>query len=187
MATGTAGVAVALARATSARILGLDLSAEMLERGRARVAAEGLGDRVELRLGRAEQLPFADRSFDAVSFAYLLRYVADPTATLTELGRVLRPGGVLAGFDFHVPVNPLCRAPWNLYTRLVLPGAGWLLGGRPWFRVGVFLGPSITEFGRHWPDERLAAAWHEAGLVQVGSRTMSAGAGLLIWGSKPSV
>lgn len=187
MATGTAGIAIALARVTDARIDGIDVSAAMLDRGRRRVRDASLEDRIELRHGRAEDLPFADASFDAVSFAYLLRYVADPTATLREMARVLRPGGVMAGFDFHVPANPAWRAAWIAYTRTLLPAAGWLLGGRAWLRVGAFLGPNIADFGRRWPDERLAGAWRQAGLVDVGVRAMSLGGGLLVWGTKPDV
>ena len=57
-------------------------------------------------LGRAEALPFADGTFDAVTFTYLLRYVDDPAATVAELARVLRPGGVMASLEFHVPTEP---------------------------------------------------------------------------------
>jgi len=87
-ATGTAGVAIALARATEADIVGVDISEPMLERGRQRVSKAGLDERIRLQHARAEHLPFPDESFDAVSFTYLLRYVADPAATLAELGRV---------------------------------------------------------------------------------------------------
>jgi demethylmenaquinone methyltransferase/2-methoxy-6-polyprenyl-1,4-benzoquinol methylase len=79
----------------------------------------GLADRIELELGRAELLRFADESFDAVSFSYLLRYVADPEATMRELARVLRPGGVLASLDFFVPPSLVWRSAWRLYTRAV--------------------------------------------------------------------
>src|SRR6266480_7162790 len=95
VATGTASVAIALAKATVADIVGVDISEPMLEMGRKRVDAAGLDRRIRLQHARAEQLPFPSASFDAVSFTYLLRYVADPSATLRELGRVLRPGGAM--------------------------------------------------------------------------------------------
>src|SRR6185312_6865520 len=78
VATGTAGVAVAIASRSDTDVVGLDVSDEMLEVGRRRVSAAGLDSRIRLQAGRAEQLPFADGSFDAVSFTYLLRYVSDP-------------------------------------------------------------------------------------------------------------
>ena len=83
VATGTAAVAIELARADPARtVVGVDQSPEMLAAGRERVARERLSDRIELREARAEELPFADDEFDAVTFTYLLRYVDDVPATL---------------------------------------------------------------------------------------------------------
>jgi demethylmenaquinone methyltransferase/2-methoxy-6-polyprenyl-1,4-benzoquinol methylase len=184
VATGTAGVAIALAHATQADIVGVDLSEPMLELGRKRVYDAGLDQRVKLQHARAEQLPFPPNSFDAVSFTYLLRYVADPAATLAELARVLRPSGGLVGLDFYVPPNPLWRASWRVYTRAVMPSGGYVLGGRAWWRAGRFLGPNIDDFYRRWPMHRLFEAWREAGLVDVEDRVMSLGGGLVMWGRK---
>jgi demethylmenaquinone methyltransferase/2-methoxy-6-polyprenyl-1,4-benzoquinol methylase len=184
VATGTAGVALALARRTGADVSGIDISESMLARGRDRVRQAGLDDRVKLQAARAEELPFPSGSFDAVSFTYLLRYVHDPAATLAELSRVLRPGGVLASLDFFVPQNQAWRAAWWLYTRTALPAAGWVLGGTEWWRVGRFLGPNISSFYRAWPLERIVEAWSAAGLVEVGCKPMSVGGGLVMWGRK---
>ncbi|HEV2035800.1 MAG TPA: class I SAM-dependent methyltransferase [Candidatus Dormibacteraeota bacterium] len=184
VATGTAGVAIALATQTSANVTGTDISEAMLERGRLRVTAERLTDRVRLEPGRAEELPFTSASFDAVSFTYLLRYVDDPAATMTELARVLRPGGVMASLDFFVPPNPAWHAAWWFYTRLVLPAAGLLFGGPVWWRVGRFLGPNISSHYVRWPLQRIVAAWTQAGMVDVEYRVMSVGGGLVMWGRK---
>ena len=184
VATGTAGVAIALARATEADIVGVDISEPMLERGRKLVYAAGLDQRIRLQHGRAEELPFPDASFDAVSFTYLLRYVADPAAALVELTRVLRPSGAMASLDFHVPSNPMWRASWRVYTRAMMPSAGYALGGRAWWKAGRFLGPNIEEFYREWPRYRLYEAWREAGMVDVEERVMSLGGGLVMWGRK---
>ena len=184
VATGTAGVAIALARATHAEIVGVDLSEPMLEIGRQRVYDAGLDQRVRLEQSRAEELPFPDASFDAVTFTYLLRYVADPIATLRELSRVLRPSGTLAGLDFFVPPNPMWRLSWRLFTRLLMPSGGYLLGGRAWWRAGRFLGPNIEDFYRRWPPDRIFEAWREAGIVDVEDRMMSLGGGFVMWGRK---
>ena len=184
VATGTGGVAIALAHATDADIVGVDLSEPMLERGRERVRDAGLDNRIRLRLGRAEALPFPDASFDAVSFTYLLRYVADPAATLSELSRVLRPGGGMASLDFYVPQKFLPRTGWRIYTRLALPAAGYALGGQAWWRVGRFLGPNIERFYRRWRLDAIFEAWRMAGMIDVGQREMSNGAGLVMWGRK---
>jgi demethylmenaquinone methyltransferase / 2-methoxy-6-polyprenyl-1,4-benzoquinol methylase len=187
VATGTAGVAIALARSTDANVTGIDITEPMLERGRRRVDSAGLGDRVKLEVGRAEELSAGSGSFDAVSFTYLLRYVEDPSATLAELARVLRPGGVMASLDFFVPPNPVWRTAWWKYTRLVLPAAGMLLGGPVWWRVGRFLGPNISGHYRRWPLERIVDAWKAAGMVDVEYRVMSVGGGLVMWGRKGKV
>jgi demethylmenaquinone methyltransferase/2-methoxy-6-polyprenyl-1,4-benzoquinol methylase len=184
VATGTAGVAIALARATDAEIVGVDLSEPMLEAGRQRVDAAGLDRRIRLQHARAEQLPFPAASFDAVTFTYLLRYVADPAATLKELARVLRPAGGMASLDFQVPPDPLWRISWRLYTRALMPAAGFVLGGRAWWTAGRFLGPNIEAFYRRWHIDSLYEAWREAGMVDVEGRVMSLGGGLVMWGQK---
>lgn len=184
VATGTAGVAIALAAETDARITGVDLSDAMLARGRERVRASGLDERIELYSGRAEALPCAPGSFDAVSFTYLLRYVADPAATVAELARVIRPGGHMASLDFYVPPHALWRAAWRAYTRALLPAAGLLLGGTAWWEVGHFLGPNIEGHYARWPLDRIVEAWTAAGMVDVGWSVMSLGGGLVMWGTK---
>jgi demethylmenaquinone methyltransferase/2-methoxy-6-polyprenyl-1,4-benzoquinol methylase len=183
VATGPAGVALAIRSATGAQVVGLDLTGPMLARARENLVSLHENG-VHLAQGRGEELPFADGSFDAVSFTYLLRYVADPAATLIELARVLRPGGVLASLEFHLPPAPWWRALWWWYTRMVLPVAGWLTGGREWFEVGRFLGPSISRHYRRYPLAWTVDAWKRAGVDDVGSRLMSLGGGLVMWGTK---
>lgn len=184
VATGTAGVAIAIAQRTKATVVGVDVSEEMLDIGRGRVGAAGLQSRIELEFARAESLPFGDGTFDAISFTYVLRYVSDPAATIAELARALRPGGLMAGLDFYLPPGPLARAAWWLYTRAVLPVAGLALGGRAWWAVGRFLGPNISGHYRRWPLERLLDAWDAAGMEGVEHRQMSLGGGIVMWGTK---
>lgn len=184
VATGTAGVAMALAAATDARVTGVDISDAMLERGRERVERARLTNRISLEPARAEALPFPQEFFDAVSFTYLLRYVADPAATLAELARVIRPGGHMASLDFYVPPNLGWRSAWRAYTRTLLPAAGLLLGGRSWWDVGRFLGPNIEGHYRSWPVSRIVGAWKAAGMVDVAWRAMSLGGGIVMWGTK---
>ena len=184
VASGTAGVALQLADRTSARIVGVDLTEQMLRQGRANVAAAGRARRVRLVAGRAEQLPFPDRCFDAMTFTYLLRYVRDPQATLTELARVVKPGGKVASLEFLRPPSPFWRFWWWLYTRLLLPAGGLAAGGREWFIVGRFLGPSISRHYRRYPVSWTVDAWRRAGFEDVGVRVMSLGGGLVMWGTR---
>lgn len=184
VASGTAGVALQLAARSRARVVGVDLTEEMLRRGRHRVAMAGMGHRVALVAGRAEQLPFPDGHFDALTFTYLLRYVDDPQATLAELARVLKPGGTMASLEFCVPAGPVWGPAWWAYTRIALPAGGLLLGGREWLRVGRFLGPNISGHYRRYPVAWTVRAWEKAGLTDVGTRVMSLGGGLVMWGTR---
>ncbi len=180
VATGTAAVAIEVARRTGSKVVGLDQSREMLEEGRRRVAAAGLSARIELVEGTAERLPFDDESFDALTFTYLLRYVDDPEATMRELARVVRPGGTIAMLEFGLP-RGLARPAWELWARIGLPGAGALISPG-WRRVGSFLAPSIRGFHR---AHDIAALWRSAGVEDVQIRRLSLGGGLVAWGRKP--
>jgi demethylmenaquinone methyltransferase/2-methoxy-6-polyprenyl-1,4-benzoquinol methylase len=186
VATGPAGVALQLADRTKAHILGIDLSAEMLARGKHNVRAARAESRIALVRGQGERLPFPDATFDALTFTYLLRYVADPSATIHELARVVRPGGTMASLEFAVPPNPFWRWCWVFYTRIVLPAAGGLLGGRAWFDVGRFLGPNISGHYDEFPIAETIEAWRAAGFVDVRAKRMSLGGGLVMWGQRGS-
>jgi demethylmenaquinone methyltransferase / 2-methoxy-6-polyprenyl-1,4-benzoquinol methylase len=177
VATGTAAVALELVRQKGCAVVGVDQSEGMLEAARRR--ADG---RIELVRASAESLPFADGEFDALTFTYLLRYVADPAATLRELVRVVRPGGTVAGLEFALPAG-VARPPWELYVRVGLPAAGAVIGGG-WREVGSFLGPSIRGFYRRWPEPRLLEAWREAGIGEPRARRLSLGGGIVTWGRK---
>jgi len=183
VATGTAGVALAIRKATGAEVIGIDLTAAMLDQARAKL--ERRDERgVHLVQGRAESLPFADETFDSVTFTYLLRYVADPSATIDELVRVLRPGGSMSSLEFAVPKPLFWRLMWWCYTRWVLPLAGWVTGGREWYDVGRFLGPNISGHYRRHPVAQTVEAWRAAGMKDVEVRAMSLGGGLIMWGTK---
>jgi demethylmenaquinone methyltransferase/2-methoxy-6-polyprenyl-1,4-benzoquinol methylase len=184
VATGPGGVALQLTERSRSRVVGLDLTLPMLRQGQDNIARRRLGDRVQLVNGRAEQLPFPDGPFDALTFTYLLRYVDDPQATLIELARVVKPGGTVASLEFMVPRSRFWRFWWWGYTGLLLPLGGWLTGGRAWFEVGRFLGPNISNHYRRYPVEWTVHAWHRAGFVDVGFRRMSLGGGLVMWGRR---
>jgi demethylmenaquinone methyltransferase / 2-methoxy-6-polyprenyl-1,4-benzoquinol methylase len=183
VATGTAAVAIALARRTGCRVVGIDQSPEMLAAGRERVERADLAERVELVQGAAESLPFEDAAFAGLTFTYLLRYVDDPAATLRELARVVRPGGTIAALEFGVPPRHPWRALWELYVRVGLPAAGRALS-RDWGEVGSFLGGSIRGFYARLPLERQLTLWHEAGIADVRARRLGLGGGIVTWGRR---
>jgi demethylmenaquinone methyltransferase/2-methoxy-6-polyprenyl-1,4-benzoquinol methylase len=177
VATGTGAVALELIRQKGCTVVGLDQSREMLEEAR-----ERLGPSVTLVEGTAERLPFEDESFDGLTFTYLLRYVADPAATLRELARVVRRGRTIASLEFALP-RGIWRPFWELYVRVGLPAAGRVISPG-WTRVGDFLGPSIRDFYARWPEDRLLAAWRDAGVRDVRSQRLSLGGGIVTWGTR---
>jgi len=176
VAAGTGLVSSELLR-RGFRVTALDQSPEMLTLARAR-----LDDRAEIVEASAESLPFEDASFDHLTVTYLLRYVEDPGATLAELARVVRPGGLVASLEFGVPEG-VARPLWDLYVDVGLPLAGRVLG-RGWSEVGGFLGGSIRDFWARFPLERQLELWHEAGLRGVEVRRLSLGGGVVMWGRR---
>ena len=176
VATGTGLVAAELLR-RGYTVTGVDQSPEMLAVARRRFQAQ-----VKLVEASAESLPFADGAYDHLTFTYLLRYVDDPGATLAELARVVRSGGMVASLEFGVP-NLVARPAWELYVRAGLPLAGRVLR-KGWGEVGAFLGGSIRAFWAHYPVERQVELWEEAGIHDVSVRRLSLGGGVVIWGLK---
>jgi demethylmenaquinone methyltransferase/2-methoxy-6-polyprenyl-1,4-benzoquinol methylase len=182
VASGPAGVALQLASRTGAHVVGVDLTEAMIRQGHENVARAGVEKQVQVVLGKGEQLPFPDATFDALTFTYLLRYVEDVPATLRELARVVRPGGVVAMQEFGLP-RGVWRPLWELYVRIGLPGAGAIIAPG-WHEVGSFLGPSIRNFWKAWPEQKLLKAWHDAGIGDVRGRRLSVGGGVVVWGTK---
>jgi demethylmenaquinone methyltransferase / 2-methoxy-6-polyprenyl-1,4-benzoquinol methylase len=176
VATGTGLVAAELLR-RGFRVTGVDQSPEMLAGARRR-----FGDRIQLVEASAESLPFADAAFDHLTVTYLLRYVDDPGATLRELARLVRPGGVVASLEFGVP-GGMARPAWELYVRAGLPLAGRVLR-TGWREVGDFLGDSIRSFWASYPLEKQLALWSAAGIEDVAARRLSLGGGVVIWGRR---
>lgn len=170
VAAGTGSITRQL-QAKKCRVVAVDLSEAMLDRHPG-------PDRVQ---ARAETWPFRDDTFDALTFGYLLRYVEDPISCLVELVRVVNAGGRLGMVEFGLPTG-VWKAPWSIYSGLILPGAGRLVGSG-WYQVGRFLRRSIEDFHRTYPDP--ASLWREAGMVDVAVKRLSLGGGLVIWGRKP--
>jgi demethylmenaquinone methyltransferase / 2-methoxy-6-polyprenyl-1,4-benzoquinol methylase len=177
VAIGTGAVALELLRQKGCTVVGLDPSPEMLAEARRRLPPD-----VRLVEGRAESLPFPDGVFDAVTFAYPLRYVADLPATLCELARVVRPGGTVAGLEFGIP-RGFWRPWWELYVRVGLPLAGRVISPG-WGMVGSFLGPSIRDFYVRWPEPKLLELWRRAGVADVRAQRLSLGGGIVTWGHR---
>lgn len=149
-ATGTADLAMALARGYPARqILGVDFSEGMLSIGRRKVEQGGLGSRITLQPGDLTELPFDDGTFAASTVAFGIRNVGRRERALSELRRVLKPGGRLLILDFAMPTLPFFASIYRYYFRFVMPGFAGLFGLGDIYRYlyeSVDAFPSRNEF-----------------------------------------
>ena len=171
VATGTADLALALAAdLPEAEVIGVDLSEGMLGVGRQKVERNGLRARVRLEQADAENLPFEDGSFDAVTVAFGVRNFENLDKGLGELQRVLRPGGHLMVLEFSRPTSPLVKGLMNLYSRSLMPAlGGWLSKDRAAY---AYLPASVQVFPEGAAfEERL----QRAGLQPLRQRRLSMG------------
>ena len=90
---------------------------------------------------------------------------------------------MMASLEFGVPRARWARVAWEAYTRAILPG-GLALLSRGWRHVGMFLGESIRAFDRAWPIEALEDLWRAVGFVDVRTRRLSFGGGVLMSGRR---
>ena len=124
IATGTGDLAILMAQTTAGRIVGLDISAGMLEVGRKKVAAKNLQNKIELVLGDSENMPFADGSFDAITVAFGVRNFENLEKGLQEILRVLKPGGLFVILETSNPTKFPFKQGYQFYTRNILPLIG---------------------------------------------------------------
>lgn len=169
--TGTSSAAIARRGAT---VTALDFSAGMVAEGRVR--------HPELTFveGDAEQLPFDDNSFDAVTISFGLRNVNNPRQALTEMYRVLRPGGRLVVCEFTTPPVGFVRVAYEAYLAKAMPILARIASTNP--DAYTYLFESI----RNWPRQAILASWlRDAGFTSVGYRNLTAGVVALHRGTKP--
>lgn len=159
LATGTADLALkVLQRHPDTKVVGVDPSEGMLEVGRRKVEAKGLGAVCELRVGDAQQLPFEDKSFDGLCMAFGIRNVPDRARALREMARVVRPDGRIAILELSEPRKGLLGPMARFQIRTVVPFMGRLLSGAREYR---YLQESIASFPE---PEVFADLMRESGL-----------------------
>jgi demethylmenaquinone methyltransferase/2-methoxy-6-polyprenyl-1,4-benzoquinol methylase len=169
LAAGTGDLTRAFARAAgpTGSVWHTDINEAMLRAGRDRLLDEGLS--LPTVACDAERLPFADACFDLASVAFGLRNMTHKDRALTEICRVLRPGGRLLVLEFSRVAEPL-RGPYDWYSFQVLPRLGrWIAGDEASYR---YLAESI----RMHPDQQtLKGMMREAGFCHVDVHNLSAG------------
>ena len=127
VATGTADLAVKALRLDPEKVVGVDISDAMLEKGREKVRRLGVEERIELRIGDAEKLPFSDSQFDAVLVAFGVRNFENLDRGLREIHRVLMPGAQLVVLEFSHPSAFPIKHFYQFYSHVILPFVGRLV------------------------------------------------------------
>jgi demethylmenaquinone methyltransferase/2-methoxy-6-polyprenyl-1,4-benzoquinol methylase len=172
MACGTGDVSIALRR-KGLDVVGADISENML--ALARKKAPG----IDFRYGDASELPFADRSFDAVTIAFGIRNFDKRAQCIRELHRVLKDGGMLAIAEFSIPRNRLWRGIYTLYFKNILPAVGRLVSKQAY--AYSYLPESSFDFPA---PEKFRAELSEGGFRAVTARSMTGGVSYLYIGRK---
>jgi demethylmenaquinone methyltransferase/2-methoxy-6-polyprenyl-1,4-benzoquinol methylase len=180
LATGTGDLAIGLARRMPrAAVTGVDLSPEMLEVARRKVARRGIPNITALIEGDAEALPFADGVFDAVTVGFGVRNFGNIPAGLAEIYRVLRPGGQVTILEFGMPQGKIFGALYRLYFRRLLPAIGGIFSRQQ--RAYRYLQRSAEEFPY---GERFVALLRAAGFTGVSSTPLTGGVAAIYRGAK---
>ena len=172
VASGTGDLGAGIARqvgSTGFAVL-TDINREMLLRGRDRLLDQGFAGNVAFAIANAERLPFPDRSFDCVTIGFGLRNVTDKAAALTDMRRVLKPGGQLLVLEFSQPVVPLLKPLYDLYSFRVLPLIGKLIAKDEYSYT--YLAESIR---MHPDQETLLGMLRDAGLEDCRYHNLSGG------------
>lgn len=125
VATGTADVALETARRLQPeKIIGIDISNEMLNYGRQKITKQSMGHIIELLQGDSENLPFQDNTFDAITVAFGVRNFENLEAGLSEMHRVLKTNGKLVVLEFSKPRFFPFKQIFHLYFKYMLPVIG---------------------------------------------------------------
>lgn len=124
VATGTGDLAINLVKTGASEITGLDISAGMLNVGKAKIKQKGLEDHIQMVQGDSENLPFENNHFDAITVAFGIRNFETLEKGLAEILRVLKPGGIFVILETSVPTRTPFKQGYHLYSRKILPLIG---------------------------------------------------------------
>ena len=188
VACGTAELSLKLAAQVrpGGKVTGIDFSEGMMAIGRKKVEASPYGSMITLQFGDAMNIDFPDDTFDAASIGFALRNVADIPKVLSEMTRVVKPGGRVISLELSKPENAFIRVPYYFYFFRLVPLIDRMVGlGKDEQRdlhPYAYLPASL----RPLPGRRqLAQMFKDAGLVDVKTRPLTGGLVCLHWGVKP--
>ncbi len=126
IATGTGDLAILMAQTNAEKIIGLDISAGMLEVGKKKVEEKNLSNTIDLVLGDSENIPFEDNYFDAITVGFGVRNFENLEKGFAEILRVLKPNGVFVILETSVPDKTPYKQGYKFYSKNILPIIGKL-------------------------------------------------------------
>lgn len=171
VACGTGDSSIELARLMpEAQITGADISEGMMAVGRKKISNLGMDDRMKLQLADSEAMPFEDNTFDAVTAAFGVRNFEHLEKGLTEMLRVLKPGGRLCILELSVPSNAVIRWFYLLYFKRILPVIGGMVSGNK--SAYEYLPASVIRFPK--PTE-VVAMLTKIGYAEAKSKSLTFG------------
>ena len=124
IATGTGDLVIMMSSTTATKIIGLDISAGMLEVGKQKVASKNLNKKIEMVLGDSENMPYPDNCFDAITVSFGIRNFENLEKGLAEIYRVLKPEGIFVILETSVPTKFPFKQGYKFYSNFILPLIG---------------------------------------------------------------
>jgi len=180
VATGTGDLAIAALRLNPEKVTGIDISEKMLELGMKKIQQRGLGDRIELIKGNSEAIAFPDNTFDVAMCAFGVRNFENPLKGLSEMRRVLRPGGMVMVLEFSKPSSFPFKQLYFFYFRRILPFIGRIVSGDS--EAYNYLPESVLAFPEKAAFTNLMSG---AGLNKVDLKRLSGGIATIYFAFKP--
>lgn len=179
IATGTGDLAILMTATKAERIIGLDISAGMLEIGKQKIAQKHLENKIEMVLGDSEKIPFPDNYFDAITVAFGVRNFENLELGLSEILRVLKPNGRFVILETSVPTKFPFKQGYQLYTKNILPLIGKL------FSKDKVAYSYLSESASHFPyGEALNNILRKVGFIDVKDMPQTFGVATIYSASK---
>lgn len=144
VATGTADLAIELTKISGASVVGIDISQGMLDFGHVKLKKKNLTQRITLTQADSENLPYQDQEFDAVTVSFGVRNFENLLPGLSQMYRVLKPGGPLVVLEFSKPTHPIISKLYWFYFKNILPRLGKLLSASS--NAYTYLPQSVAAF-----------------------------------------
>lgn len=181
VATGTGDMAILACKILNPeKIIGIDISEQMLEVGRKKVEKEGLKEKIILETGDSETINYSENTFDAVTVAFGVRNFENLENGLKEMLRVLKPGGEAVILEFSKPQRIAVRSLYNLYMGIVAPEVA------RWFKQNKEAYAYLNRSTNAFPDRRyFIEILNRVGFSETKYKSLSLGICCIYTGRKP--